>query len=59
VINSAPGQAKAIEFKKIASNEHIQVTSKQAITIATKNLLPVRVLSQKNPGVAFKIAKEL
>ncbi len=50
---------KRLGFKRNASNGRIQATTNQAITIATDNLLLVRVLSQESPGATFKIAKEL
>jgi hypothetical protein len=59
VLNAASGQARAIEFKRIAPNGRIQATTNQVITIATGNLLLVRVLSQESPGATFKITKEL
>jgi hypothetical protein len=59
VLSATPGQARVIEFKKMAPNGRIQASTNQTITIATDDLLPVRILSQESSGAAFKIANEL
>jgi hypothetical protein len=59
VFNATLGQAKVIEFKKMAPNGRVQASIDQIITIATNKFLPVRILSQESAGAAFKIAKEL
>ncbi len=59
ILDSTPGQAKAIEFKRMASNGRIQASTNQIISIATGDLRPVRIFSQVSVGATFKIAKEL
>jgi hypothetical protein len=59
VLNATLGQAKAIEFKRNAPSGRIQASTNQVISIATGNLLPVRILAQEISGAYFKIAKEL
>jgi len=58
-MDATPGQARAIEFKRMTSNGRIQASTNQIISIATGDLRPVRVLSQESAEATFKIAKEL
>jgi hypothetical protein len=59
ILDATPGQARAIEFKRMAPNGRIQASTNQIISIATGDLHPVRILSQESSGATFKIAKEL
>ncbi len=52
VLSVTPGEAKAIKFKRSAPRGRIQASTNQVITIAIGNLLPVRILAQKRPGVS-------
>jgi len=58
VLQSTPGKARVIKFKKTSTSGHIQATSHQAFTLSTHNYHPVRVLSQERPGTTLKVVRE-
>jgi hypothetical protein len=58
VLESTPGKASVIEFKKTSTSGRIQATSHQALIIPIDNYHPVRVLSQEGPRATFKVARE-
>jgi hypothetical protein len=58
ILESTPGKASVIKFKKTSTSGCIQAMSHQALTLSIDNYHPIKVLSQERPGTTLKVARE-
>jgi hypothetical protein len=58
VLKHTRDKANVIEFKRIALDGRIQITTQQALPISTANYRTVKVLSQEKLGTTLKVAKD-